>query len=103
MMLTRRGSGGRFMGQVGRRRVRTALVALVAVVGTTVVSTPATGASPWHGPAGVREEGPPAAPVQWSPCSAAELAGLECGRVQVPLDYDDPTGPTISVAVSRLR
>ncbi|WP_217197857.1 alpha/beta hydrolase [Streptomyces buecherae] len=45
--------------------------------------------------------------LDWGPCSAqqAELraAGAECARVRVPLDYADPGGRTIQVAVSRLR
>ncbi len=45
------------------------------------------------------------APVQWGPCAAERLAtaGAECGFVEVPLDYDDPAGATIRVAVSRVR
>ncbi|MBW0129960.1 alpha/beta fold hydrolase [Pseudonocardia oceani] len=44
------------------------------------------------------------APVVWGPCEASALvsAGAECGFVAVPLDHDDPTGPTIEIAVSRV-
>jgi pimeloyl-ACP methyl ester carboxylesterase len=34
--------------------------------------------------------------VQWSPCGT-----LQCGSVIVPLDYDNPQGPTLSIAVAR--
>jgi pimeloyl-ACP methyl ester carboxylesterase len=40
---------------------------------------------------------PPVAPISWSPCTG----GLQCGTVVVPLDYANPTGPTIPVAVAR--
>jgi pimeloyl-ACP methyl ester carboxylesterase len=39
--------------------------------------------------------------VSWSKCYAF-LGPFECGTVQVPLDYDRPTGATISLAVVRL-
>lgn len=44
------------------------------------------------------------APVVWGPCAAERLAtaGAECGMVEVPLDYDDPAGTKIRVAVSRV-
>ncbi|MDN5749364.1 MAG: alpha/beta hydrolase [Pseudonocardia sp.] len=44
------------------------------------------------------------APVAWGECEAARLAsaGAECGFVEVPLDYDEPTGTTIRIAVSRV-
>jgi pimeloyl-ACP methyl ester carboxylesterase len=35
--------------------------------------------------------------LQWEPCDG----GFECATADVPLDYDDPTGPTIEVAVLR--
>ncbi len=36
--------------------------------------------------------------IGWSPCYGA----FECGTLQVPLDYDEPRGATVSVAVTRL-
>jgi pimeloyl-ACP methyl ester carboxylesterase len=38
---------------------------------------------------------PAPVPVDWSACGA----GLECGRVEVPVDYQDPTGPTLELAL----
>jgi pimeloyl-ACP methyl ester carboxylesterase len=35
--------------------------------------------------------------VSWRPCTG----GFECGEVQVPLDYDNPDGATLGLAVSR--
>lgn len=45
-------------------------------------------------------------PVDWAPCPREEeldalLAGLECADIVVPLDYGDPDGDRIRVALSR--
>ncbi len=40
--------------------------------------------------------GPPVTPIVWRPCQQ----GLECGSVAVPLDYAEPEGPTIQIAVA---
>ncbi|WP_159942973.1 MULTISPECIES: alpha/beta fold hydrolase [unclassified Nocardiopsis] len=37
----------------------------------------------------------------WAPCSEEHLRGLECADVEVPLDYSDPGGERITVAISR--
>ncbi len=45
-----------------------------------------------------------AAPVTWKRCQDPDLrrAGARCGFLIVPLDYADPAGPTIRLAVSRV-
>jgi pimeloyl-ACP methyl ester carboxylesterase len=40
---------------------------------------------------------PPPAPIAWRPCGG----GFDCGRVTVPVDYAQPGGPTLEVAVIR--
>ncbi|GGZ31370.1 hypothetical protein GCM10010387_26610 [Streptomyces inusitatus] len=42
--------------------------------------------------------------VEWAVCADAPLAasGTECARITVPLDYGEPTGRTIEIAVSRI-
>ncbi|GGV94518.1 alpha/beta hydrolase [Streptomyces gelaticus] len=53
----------------------------------------------------------PAAPVHqrlvWGPCPPRQQelneAGAQCTKVTVPLDYADPGGPTIKIAVSRIK
>ncbi|MHB8682205.1 MAG: alpha/beta hydrolase [Acidimicrobiales bacterium] len=40
---------------------------------------------------------PPVAPINWSPCQY----GLQCGSVTVPLDYAEPDGPQIQIALVR--
>src|SRR5262245_35742311 len=44
------------------------------------------------------------APVEWGECEASDeydVTGWECGAVEVPLDYDDPSGQTITIALTR--
>lgn len=45
------------------------------------------------------------APVAWGQCADPTLRqiGLQCGYVSVPLDYDNPDGEKIQIAVSRAR
>jgi pimeloyl-ACP methyl ester carboxylesterase len=40
---------------------------------------------------------PPVTPISWSPCNG----DLQCGTLVVPLNYADPSGPTIPIAVAR--
>src|SRR4051812_43501272 len=43
--------------------------------------------------------------IAWATCTDPQLrsAGAECGLVEVPLDYADPGGAMIRIAVSRVR
>ncbi len=51
-------------------------------------------------PAPVRQPTQPATPpVVWSPCSAGST--LQCGTVSVPVDYRNPNGPSILLALKR--
>jgi pimeloyl-ACP methyl ester carboxylesterase len=38
--------------------------------------------------------------IDWHPCN--KHPRFDCARVPVPLDYDDPLGPTIALAITRL-
>ena len=60
------------------------LLGLAPVIGHAQVATP---------------EATPA-PLAWSACQVG--GGWECANLPVPLDYADPTGPTINIAVTRL-
>ncbi|MFE4974336.1 alpha/beta hydrolase [Kitasatospora sp. NPDC056651] len=44
-------------------------------------------------------------PLAWSACQEPQLAaaGAECAALTVPLDYREPRGRTLSLAVSRIR
>jgi pimeloyl-ACP methyl ester carboxylesterase len=48
-------------------------------------------------PSGTRSDAPVDDTIEWRDCD-----GGECGELTVPLDYDDPEGPTIDVALIRL-
>ncbi|MGW8365460.1 alpha/beta fold hydrolase [Streptomyces wedmorensis] len=74
---------------------------------TTVIVTGLVG--PSVTPVAAVEAVTPAASVAWSPCPendptlGAMLKGLECGTVQVPLDYSQPDGQKISLALTRAK
>ncbi|MFE0061034.1 alpha/beta hydrolase [Streptomyces sp. NPDC059003] len=58
------------------------------------------------GPATAHKAAPPPGP-RWGACPAEQkelvAAGAECAKVAVPLDYADPGGRTIRIAVSRVK
>jgi pimeloyl-ACP methyl ester carboxylesterase len=72
-------------------RVACIISVLMTVNAVTVTAEPATpGATAL------------AAEIAWQPCPTAELPTRECGTLTVPLDYDEPAGPTIDLAVARV-
>ena len=40
--------------------------------------------------------------IAWDACATTQLPTMECGTLEVPLDYDDLTVPTISLSVARV-
>lgn len=44
---------------------------------------------------------PPPPPIEWEACTNERLEGLQCGRIRVPLDHNNPKGPTIELALTR--
>lgn len=79
-------------------RSKTAFAALCA---TAVVAT-LTGAA---GTAGAAATGPATArpALAWTACThTGHLDGQQCAKLSVPLDYADPAGPHVDLAVSRL-
>lgn len=78
-----------------RRRLVRALAAVGCLTGLscsagTVERDPATAGGPVDGPAGFTPEA-----VDWRACDSGRL----CGTLEVPLDYADPTGPTLTLAL----
>ena len=65
----------------------------VALAGVAVAAAPAAAQSPLPAPA------TPA--LAWGPCGRAAPAPFECATAAVPLDYDQPAGATIPLAVVR--
>jgi pimeloyl-ACP methyl ester carboxylesterase len=82
-----------------RRLIAMLVTSLVA--GLLLVAQPAqAGPVPAAAPSGYQ----PAA-INWGACENPTLAyyGAECGFVIVPLEYENPAGTTIQLAVSRLK
>jgi pimeloyl-ACP methyl ester carboxylesterase len=63
-----------------------------AVPATAVASAGANAAAAWK-----------PAPVAWAACTEEALEGLECGKLEVPLDYAKPGGAKIKLALSRAK
>jgi pimeloyl-ACP methyl ester carboxylesterase len=87
-------------------RRRAALVVLAALVAGCSSSDDPGGGSASSAPASTTTEAPtttttvllpPPVPIDWERCGS----GVECGRVVVPVDYADPAGPTLELAVTR--
>ena len=53
-------------------------------------------------PAAPSQAAPSVPKIAWSPCYREFGFPFECGTVQVPLDYSNPGGAAISIAVVRL-
>ncbi|WP_051458331.1 alpha/beta hydrolase [Microbispora sp. ATCC PTA-5024] len=77
------------------KRILTALATAGLGLTGLLVAGPAT-ASAQHAP----DYTPPA--PQWSQCEGLP-AGIECAMVEVPLDYGNPRGQKIKIAVSRKK
>ncbi|MBA8808438.1 pimeloyl-ACP methyl ester carboxylesterase [Promicromonospora sukumoe] len=77
-----------------RRMIRygLTLTAAAGIAGGLLAATPAAG-----------DSDPPAAP-EWAACPAgvATTLPLECATIPVPLDYDEPEGEQIEIAISRM-
>jgi len=65
-------------------------LAVAAVAGLSLVIAPPAAAT-----------GTEAGSINWQPCAAHPQA--DCGWVTVPIDWSHPSGPTIQLAVSRVR
>ena len=65
---------------------------LAAIVGLLAVALPASA---------VRPPAAAAPALVWKPCADPAQRGFQCATLRVPLDYDDPGGRTIRLAVVR--
>ena len=71
----------------------------------TLVAGPSTAANGWDKPPG-SSDGPDGVPrINWTTCTDEFLQsiGAECGTLRVPLDYDEPDGRKVTLALSRLK
>lgn len=73
------------------------LAAGCARSGSPAARPPTTHPRPPTPTTGTPTTQPPVTPIAWSPCDG----DLQCGTLVVPLDYADPAGPTIPIAVAR--
>jgi pimeloyl-ACP methyl ester carboxylesterase len=78
---------------------RRPLLAAAALVGACRVAFPVEAAAA-AGAESARSADYVGAPIAWAACSPPG-EDLECARIQVPLDWHDPDGRTISLAVIR--
>lgn len=91
-----------------RRRSRGLLRDVGGAVASVVVTALAVTVASASGIAVAGPVDPPARflrqPLDWRPCADAALVaeGAVCTDVEVPLDYADPEGPSIPIAVSRI-
>lgn len=93
----------------GTARLRAAVVAIVAMIavvltGCTPFLSPGSGGTP-SADSSATAGAPPGLEkfyqqkIEWSSCEN----NLECGKVTVPVDYSNPGGDTIQLAVARLK
>lgn len=92
-----------------RRVRRAAAPALIASLSLALVACATGPTTPAPGDTGAPRQGMPENPAElfefydqdltWEDC---EPAGAQCTTVRVPLDYDEPRGETIDLAVMRL-
>ena len=75
-----------------RRRGWGLVPALVAIIGVLAAAVPASA---------VRPPAAAAPALAWKACADPAQRGFQCATLRVPLDYDDPGGRTIRLAVIR--
>lgn len=80
------------------RAVPTAAAGLLAVACSAPPAPPAPPASAPSATVSV----PAPAPLAWKPCGELPGQARECSSLEVPLDYADPGGATISLALARI-
>ncbi|MGW2658425.1 alpha/beta hydrolase [Streptomyces sp. NPDC001478] len=69
------------------------LLAVGATVAGLVTAAPATASA---------GTGARAAALAWTDCATASAPTLQCATVRSPLDHDDPTGRTVTLALTRV-
>ncbi|MGV9311154.1 alpha/beta fold hydrolase [Streptomyces sp. NPDC003691] len=82
---------------------RRALAVLLAVAASTALAAPVATAAPARA-----ATGPAPGPVVWGPCKGDPPMPdpgphVECGTVEVPVDWSKPNGPKTGIAVARQK
>ncbi|MBO4275429.1 alpha/beta hydrolase [Microbispora triticiradicis] len=78
------------------KKILVALAAAGLGLSGVLAASPAAGAPPGA------EHAPPAPAPQWTQCEGLPT-GVECTKIEVPLDYGRPKGEKIKIAVSRRK
>ena len=83
--------------------MRSIIRALGAVIasGTVLIGTGVAGAAPQE-QAGVDTRGVVGA-IAWAPCETGAPAGVECGKLSLPIDWNKPRGEKFDLAVARRK
>jgi pimeloyl-ACP methyl ester carboxylesterase len=91
--------------QPRRRRTRaaTASVAIIAALTAGIGVTIGTGEANAAAPAGDRLARYHQQKPVWKRCDAEQPVEFQCATIKVPLDYKRPAGPTMDVAISRIK
>ncbi|MDT5084003.1 MAG: hypothetical protein QOJ61_1046, partial [Mycobacterium sp.] len=93
------------------RRLFTALLSLVASIAAAVAWTPVTGATPEYGagptPSSAVPQPSSAPQLNWGSCSQiisspGDVPSAQCATVAVPVDYANPGGAQVQLAVIRI-
>src|SRR2546423_7542133 len=76
------------------KKLIAAVTAACAVAAGVIILAPSAGAAPQG-----------ASLINWGQCQDEDLqkAGAECAMLPVPLDYADPAGEKIEIALSRVK
>ncbi len=86
--------------------VAAAVAVAVPLVGTTTTAAAAAPSAPVADRTVAAEarrvDRVPTPKIAWFPCPGSVGQG-DCATLRLPLDYDDPTGPTTTVALGRVR
>jgi hypothetical protein len=81
------------------RKHRGAFLVVAALVGACLVASSAASVAA-AGAESARSAGSVGAPIPWAACDPPG-EDLQCARIRVPLDWDEPDGRTISLALIR--
>jgi pimeloyl-ACP methyl ester carboxylesterase len=86
------------------RKVAVAIAAVVVGAGLGFIAPAASSAATTQEGTVAQTVSAQAASITWGTCSESDLAsaGAKCGFLSVPLNYSDPSGPKIKIAVSKI-
>src|SRR6202020_3651048 len=93
------------------RRLSSALLSYGLSMATAVALTPVAGAMPGYDAGPTPSSGPPppssTPPVSWGSCGQVlhrpgDVPNAQCGTVAVPVDYANPGGAQVQIAVIRI-